>query len=161
VEVNICGAAEWGFCNNGMFQYGVHKAFLASCGPISIRVGWYLAAGNKYNFVSSGICCVESPIFILKDTVPGLSSIARVRFLHITVYAIWRWPKLYYLCFLFIFIFTNCLEFRLSWAVNSCPVLNKFPEFYGTRLFVTVFTRARHWSLSQATWIRSTIYHPF
>jgi hypothetical protein len=92
LEVNICRAAEWGFCNNGVFQCGVHKAFLASCGPISIRVGWYLAAGNKYNFVSSGICYVESPIFISKDNVPDLSSIARVRFLHITVYAIWRWP---------------------------------------------------------------------
>jgi hypothetical protein len=26
--------------------------------------------------------------------------------------------------------------------------LEKFLTFYGTRMFITVFTRARHWSLS-------------
>jgi hypothetical protein len=33
-------------------------------------------------------------------------------------------------------------------------------HFYGTRIFITVFTGARHWSLSQARWITSISSHP-
>jgi hypothetical protein len=39
-----------------------------------------------------------------------------------------------------------------SWVLLEKPPtvqpLKKFPEFYGTRRFITVFTRALHWSLS-------------
>jgi hypothetical protein len=35
----------------------------------------------------------------------------------------------------------------------------KFLAFYGNRRYITVFARARHWSLSWATWIQSTCYH--
>jgi len=35
----------------------------------------------------------------------------------------------------------------------------KFPAFYETRRFITVFTTARHWSLSWARWIQSTPSH--
>jgi len=38
--------------------------------------------------------------------------------------------------------------------------LKKFPAFNGTRRFITAFTRARHWFLSWARWIQSTISHP-
>jgi hypothetical protein len=38
-------------------------------------------------------------------------------------------------------------------------LVNKFPAFYGTRRFITVFTRACHWSLSWARWIQSTSSH--
>jgi hypothetical protein len=34
-----------------------------------------------------------------------------------------------------------------------------FPTFYGTRRFIIVFTRARHWSLSWARWIQSAPSH--
>jgi hypothetical protein len=27
-------------------------------------------------------------------------------------------------------------------------LVNKFPALYGTRMFITVFTTARHWTLS-------------
>jgi hypothetical protein len=37
----------------------------------------------------------------------------------------------------------------------------EFPAFYGTRRFVTMFTTARHWFLSRATWIQSTSLIPF
>jgi hypothetical protein len=33
-------------------------------------------------------------------------------------------------------------------------------RFYGIRRFITVFTTSRHWSLSWARWIQSTICHP-
>jgi hypothetical protein len=39
-------------------------------------------------------------------------------------------------------------------------VLKKFPAFYGTRRFITTFTRARHLSLSWARLIQSMPAHP-
>jgi hypothetical protein len=39
-------------------------------------------------------------------------------------------------------------------------LLKYFPTFCGTRRFITMFTRARHWSLSWARWIQSTPPHP-
>jgi hypothetical protein len=41
----------------------------------------------------------------------------------------------------------------LLWGANSHSV-NEFPAFYGTRSFITVFTEARHWTLSWAWWIQ-------
>jgi hypothetical protein len=38
-------------------------------------------------------------------------------------------------------------------------LVNKFSTFYGTRRFIIVFTRARHWSLSSARCIQSTPSH--
>jgi hypothetical protein len=38
-------------------------------------------------------------------------------------------------------------------------LVKKFPDFYGNRRFITVFTRTRHWSLSWARWIQFTISH--
>jgi hypothetical protein len=35
-------------------------------------------------------------------------------------------------------------------------MVKKFASFYGTRRFITVFIRARHWALAWASWIRST-----
>jgi hypothetical protein len=39
-------------------------------------------------------------------------------------------------------------------------LLKNFLTFYGTRRFITVFTRLRHWSLSWARWIQSIPHHP-
>jgi len=39
-------------------------------------------------------------------------------------------------------------------------LVKKFPAFYGTRRFITVFTTIRHWFLSSANWIQSTPSHP-
>jgi hypothetical protein len=36
----------------------------------------------------------------------------------------------------------------------------KFPASDGTRSFITVFTRAHHWSLSWLTWIQFTAFYP-
>jgi len=38
--------------------------------------------------------------------------------------------------------------------------VKNLPAFYGALRFITVFTRARHWSLSWARWIQSTPSHP-
>jgi hypothetical protein len=38
-------------------------------------------------------------------------------------------------------------------------LLENFPAFYGTRRFITVFTRVLHWSLSWARSIRSIPSH--
>jgi len=34
---------------------------------------------------------------------------------------------------------------RHSWEAHSHSESQKIPAFYGTRWFITVFTRARHW----------------
>jgi hypothetical protein len=38
--------------------------------------------------------------------------------------------------------------------------LRSFPALYGTRRFITAFTRALHWSLFWARTIQSTLFHP-
>jgi hypothetical protein len=47
-----------------------------------------------------------------------------------------------------------------SWALIEKPpvrqLLKNFPIIYGTRRFITVFTRTLHWSLFSASWIQST-----
>jgi hypothetical protein len=35
-------------------------------------------------------------------------------------------------------------------------LVKKLPTFYGTRIFIAMFTRARHWSLSRTRWMQST-----
>jgi hypothetical protein len=53
-----------------------------------------------------------------------------------------------------------------SWScalLEKVPIVQpfkKFPAFYGTRRFITVFTRAFHWSLSWARSIQSIPSHP-
>jgi hypothetical protein len=39
-------------------------------------------------------------------------------------------------------------------------LLKKFPEFYVCWRFITMFTRAHHWSLFWARWTQSTPLHP-
>jgi hypothetical protein len=68
-------------------------------------------------------------------------------------------------------------EFNPVWVVRNKQILTpwrrvllenltvsqlveKFPTLYGTRRFITVFTRARHWSLSWARDILSTPFPP-
>jgi hypothetical protein len=38
-------------------------------------------------------------------------------------------------------------------------LVKRFPTFYGTWRFITIFTRAHHWSISWARWIQSTPSH--
>jgi hypothetical protein len=58
----------------------------------------------------------------------------------------------------------SSLTHSWSWALlEKLPIvqlLKNFPAFYGTRKFITVFTRALHWSLSWARSIQSIPSHP-
>ena len=47
------------------------------------------------------------------------------------------------------YLLTPCSRVLLQKPTDSQPV--KFPAFYGTRMFITAFTSARHLSLSWAT----------
>jgi len=49
---------------------------------------------------------------------------------------------------------TNSIEHR-PWEANSHSV-NKFPALCGTRRYIAVFTKGRHWLLSWARWVQST-----
>jgi len=42
---------------------------------------------------------------------------------------------------------TSCSRVLLEKLIVA-QLVRKFPAFYGTRRFITVFTTARHWSLS-------------
>ena len=57
------------------------------------------------------------------------------------------------------FSLTPCSRVLLEKLIGSQPV-KKFPAFYGTRRFITAFTRPRHLSLSWASWIQSTPPRP-
>jgi len=37
--------------------------------------------------------------------------------------------------------------------VIPAQLVKKFPAFYGTRRFITLFTRTHHWTLSLVGWI--------
>jgi hypothetical protein len=54
---------------------------------------------------------------------------------------------------------TNFMELSPSWEPPVVQLLKNFPEFYGTRRFITIFTRALHWSLSCARSIQSIPSH--
>jgi hypothetical protein len=47
-----------------------------------------------------------------------------------------------------------------SWEANNHLAGQKIPHIYGTWRFITMFTRACHWSLIWASCIQSTISHP-
>jgi hypothetical protein len=51
-----------------------------------------------------------------------------------------------------------CGAFLLEKLIVT-QLVKKFPTFYATQRFITVFTRAYHWSLSWARWIQSTPSH--
>jgi len=50
--------------------------------------------------------------------------------------------------------FGNCIQSLTTWSrvllekLMVTHLVKKFPVFYGTRRFITIFTRDRHWSLS-------------
>jgi hypothetical protein len=45
------------------------------------------------------------------------------------------------------------------WKTDSCLAGQEIPHLYGTQSFITMFTRAHHWALSQASLIHSTLLH--
>jgi len=47
------------------------------------------------------------------------------------------------------------MEQSSSSEASSHSEVQEIPEFYGTRKFITVFTRARHWPLFWASCIQS------
>jgi len=43
---------------------------------------------------------------------------------------------------------------------HNCSAGQEIPTFYGTRRFITVFTKAQYSTLSKFSWIHSTLSHP-
>jgi hypothetical protein len=80
-----------------------------------------------------------------------------------------NWNRIYgFLEFLLTYLLTFFLSLNLthsteqspSWELSCSQLVNKFPAFYGTRMFITSFTVARHLSLSWANSIQSIPPHP-
>ena len=59
-------------------------------------------------------------------------------------------------CVLTVFVYLYCLLGKLT----GFQPIKKFPAFYGTRRFITAFTRARHLSLAWASSIQSIPPYP-
>ena len=57
------------------------------------------------------------------------------------------------------YLLTPCSTVLLE-KLTGFQLVKKFPAFYGTRRFITVFTSARHLSLSWASSIKSITLHP-
>jgi hypothetical protein len=60
-------------------------------------------------------------------------------------------------------LLSNSMEKSPSWEADSHSVtqlVSKFPAFYGTQMFITVFVRACHWFLSWSRCIQCTHSHP-
>jgi len=49
------------------------------------------------------------------------------------------------------------MEHRPYEKLIVAQLVNKFPTVYRTRKFITIFTRARYWSLSRSWYIRGCI----
>jgi hypothetical protein len=56
--------------------------------------------------------------------------------------------------------FPNFLSYTISDSYFISQLLKNFQTFYDTRRFMTVFTRARHWSLSWVKLMKSIPPHP-
>jgi hypothetical protein len=83
-------------------------------------------------------------------------------------------PLLYWPEFFILTSPTNCSGKYIDSAIDSltpwskglleklivCQLVKEFSAFYGTRRFITVFTRASLWTLSRTTWIHSKFPHP-
>jgi hypothetical protein len=54
---------------------------------------------------------------------------------------------------------TNFAELSPSWEADGCSPSQEISIFYGTQIFITVFTRALHCSVSWASSIQSTLSH--
>jgi len=54
----------------------------------------------------------------------------------------------------------NSMEQSPFWDATVTQLVKNFPVFYRTRRFITLFTTARHWSLSWSRWIESIHSHP-
>jgi hypothetical protein len=50
---------------------------------------------------------------------------------------------------------------RVLEKVTAAELFKKCPEIKAHRVFITVFTKARHWFLYWARWIQSTLSHSF
>jgi hypothetical protein len=74
------------------------------------------------------------------------------------------WNSAFWLVIMWDHLLTHSLTHSWSWTLlEKLPILQQlknFPAFYGTRRFITAFTRALHWSLSWARSIQSIPSHP-
>jgi hypothetical protein len=78
------------------------------------------------------------PLIVMKDRLRRCLNYSQALWLSLS----YTWPNL----FQSVFDDSKCCRV-LPEKLTVTQLVNKFPAFYGTRRFITVFTRARHWPL--------------
>jgi hypothetical protein len=54
---------------------------------------------------------------------------------------------------------THSMDTILLEKLIVSELVNKFPTFYGTQMFITAFTRAHHLSVAGTKWVQSTSFN--
>ena len=93
---------------------------------------------------AAGHC--ETLVNLLPDYITSRSSYKNLKFLT-SIFVFFSLQSLQ---------LTNSMEQSASWGDHIFSANEKFPRFYGTRRFITVLTRAHHFSPSSAKSIDST-----
>lgn len=68
----------------------------------------------------------------------------------------WSVARTQLVCFLSMHYASEHTSTPSSWATASCPLDLEDSIFYGNRMFITVFIKIYHRTVSWASWIRST-----
>jgi len=109
---------------------------------------------KPWSTVAKSVTKLKSPVNSIYR-IPNFQANANNSSLHISV--AWN-VQIYYKWFREFFTWSDGKRrfMRPCWEANK---FRNYPQNYGTVRFITVYTRAHHWSLSSATWIRFTPSH--
>jgi len=105
-------------------------------------------------FSASVYCCKRVFRYRLSTETFGYTLVHGLSSRHEQNFRIWN---SYSPCFS---VTSNSYSGFLLRKLTVTQLVNKFPAFYGTRTFITMFIRVRHWSLSWSSWIQSKTSHP-
>jgi hypothetical protein len=161
-------------------KYGVHFSMIlvreirSFYGSFVLVFGIYVVLVNLFIFSSrqKSVCSLRSFFFFLITSLWLFTAVSLILFssknriqfsfivitatgfqFHQPLYTSWKLVAevKHYL--------TNILTPRSRTILEKLmftKLVKKFPDFYGTRRFITVFTKTRHWYLSWTRWLQST-----
>jgi hypothetical protein len=128
------------------------------CPLIVISARLKFVSWGRYALALYKVILTWSFTYNLWETYRNITFLKRTSVWDLTPYSLVKITVLY---FRSLYLVTHSfMELSTSWEAASCALSENFPALYGTLKFITVFTRALHWSLSWARSIQSIPYHP-